>query len=124
MDRLARLVTTRRRNRALPASVAVSSASHSPPIVVAYPHDRIEYGEDKELQSCINGKEGIKLLKKSIKKSAKLNVTKSCTILIEGKQTCIHDGEWKDCPGGHEPGDFADQVRSEWSRLNASDDEE
>ncbi|BGP45725.1 hypothetical protein JCM10450v2_001555 [Rhodotorula kratochvilovae] len=70
------------------------------------------------LASCVEGKEGRELLRKSIRRAEKLEVRKSCTVLIEEEPVCIHDGTWKSCPGGHEVRDFAREVRDAWVKLN------
>lgn len=44
------------------------------------------------------GKEGKTLLRNSIKRTSnELNAKKSCTILLQGKVRCVHDGSWYDC---------------------------
>ena len=45
---------------------------------------------------------------------------KSCTILINHKVRCIHDGVWSECDGGHEPEDFVDTINIEYDNLNPS----
>lgn len=62
--------------------------------------------------ACATSAEGRALLRDSVLASGLLGVTKSCTILIEGEAVCVHDGTWKNCPNGHEIGDFVGQVRA------------
>ncbi|KAM0746153.1 hypothetical protein T439DRAFT_319485 [Meredithblackwellia eburnea MCA 4105] len=76
---------------------------------------------DKEVQPCVDSPHGRSLLLNSITRAQTLNITKSCTVIIDGKQVCIHDSTWKECPNGHEVADFAKQVRDEWDRLNRDD---
>ncbi|GAA6008850.1 GILT family protein [Rhodotorula paludigena] len=68
--------------------------------------------------SCVTGKEGRHLLLSSVRRAHKLGVTKSCTVLIEDKPVCVHDGTWKECPAGHEVGDFVREVKESWVKLN------
>ncbi|GAA5910110.1 hypothetical protein JCM6882_006519 [Rhodosporidiobolus microsporus] len=65
--------------------------------------------------------EGSHLLLSSVREAKKLEVQKSCTILIEKNKVCIHDSTWQSCPAGHAPADFAKQIRQEWESLNARD---
>jgi len=85
--------------------------------------------EESGIGACVgmdgSGKaaEGVQLLKDSVTNTASLNVTKSCTILINNKQVCVHDSEWKECEGGHTAKDFVKQIRAEYQKLNGEDDE-
>ncbi|KAG6854792.1 hypothetical protein C0991_001219 [Blastosporella zonata] len=65
------------------------------------------------------GSEGITLLKESVIRGHKLGIEKSCTILINGEQVCIHDGTWKNCQNGHSVNDFVKQINAEYDKLNA-----
>lgn len=63
----------------------------------------MEHGLDfQKLNSCISDEgEGIGLLRASIQRSQDNNITKSCTVRLEGEVRCIRDGgKWYDCPGG------------------------
>ncbi|KAF9462638.1 hypothetical protein BDZ94DRAFT_1260902 [Collybia nuda] len=62
--------------------------------------------------------EGINLLKQSIAMAEHLHVEKSCTVLINGRKVCIHDGTWKQCEDGHTVNDFVRQINDEYERLN------
>jgi len=64
------------------------------------------------------GSEGVVLLKKSVLLSEKMNVKKSCTIVISGRAVCVHDETWKECEMGHSVNDFVDQIEEEYERLN------
>ncbi|KAI5120682.1 hypothetical protein M0805_006971 [Coniferiporia weirii] len=64
------------------------------------------------------GEEGVNLLQESVKQTKELGITKSCTVLINNKQVCIHDGSWKECEDGHAPEDFVRQINNEYDRLN------
>ncbi|GAA5908266.1 hypothetical protein JCM8208_000360 [Rhodotorula glutinis] len=72
------------------------------------------------LATCVDGKEGRHLLVDSVKRAERLGVKSSCTILIEDKPICVHDGSWKQCPGGHDVRDFAREVREAFERLNSA----
>ncbi|KAJ7047381.1 hypothetical protein C8F04DRAFT_936682 [Mycena alexandri] len=64
------------------------------------------------------GEEGVELLRASTLRGKALGIEKSCTVLINHKKVCIHDGTWKECEGGHGVDDFVRQINSEYERLN------
>ncbi|KAG6861606.1 hypothetical protein C0995_014513 [Termitomyces sp. Mi166 len=66
------------------------------------------------------GSEGVALMKESIKLGQKLGIEKSCTILINGNEVCVHDGTWKNCENGHGVNDFVRQINEAYDRLNAA----
>ncbi|TNY20640.1 actin-related protein ARPC3, partial [Rhodotorula diobovata] len=72
----------------------------------------------EQIASCVEGKQGRSLLVESLRRAERLDVERSCTVLIEGEQVCVHDGSWKSCPGGHEVRDFAREVREAWDKVN------
>lgn len=43
------------------------------------------------------GAEGIQLLQQSVNDSIAAEIQKSCTIIINGRQVCIRDGNWYNC---------------------------
>lgn len=67
------------------------------------------------------GLEGAQLLQESVATTLQLGIKKSCTIIINGKQVCIHDGTWYECEGGHTPADFIRQINEEYEHLNRAD---
>jgi hypothetical protein len=69
------------------------------------------------------GAEGVALQIESIMATEALGISVSCTILINGRQVCIHDGVWKECEAGHTPNDFIRQINTEYERINSYDDE-
>jgi hypothetical protein len=68
------------------------------------------------------GAEGILLLQKSVRTTKVLGITRSCTILINGRRVCVHDEIWKECEAGHTPSDFIRQINTEYERINGYDD--
>jgi hypothetical protein len=65
----------------------------------------LEHGLDFDrLNRCASeddGAQGMELLRKSVERSADLNVTKSCTIRLNDEVRCIRDGgKWTDCDAG------------------------
>lgn len=75
----------------------------------------LEHGIDfSKLNECVsrdNGQHGWDLLRDSVTRSAKADVTKSCTIRLDDKVRCIRDGgEWKECKDGAKPKDLVRDV--------------
>lgn len=62
--------------------------------------------------------EGVQLLQESVRASHSLGIVNSCTIMINGKQVCIHDETWKQCENGHSPHDFVRQINEAYEKLN------
>jgi len=77
-----------------------------------------ETGQCAGLDGSGTGEEGIALLKKSVKLGKEMDITKSCTIVINGRKVCVHDSTWKECENGHSVGDFVRQINDEYARLN------
>ncbi|KAJ2805517.1 hypothetical protein H4R20_002063 [Coemansia guatemalensis] len=56
--------------------------------------------------NCATQQEGRDLLKQSIENTEFAGVARSATVYINGKNRCVEDGGWRECPGGHSPSDF------------------
>jgi len=74
----------------------------------------LEHGISFEkLNRCVSRDDGygLGLLKESVMRSKDANVTKSCTVRLDGEVRCIRDGgEWTECEGGHKPVDLIKDV--------------
>ncbi|KAF8076375.1 hypothetical protein FPV67DRAFT_1405948 [Lyophyllum atratum] len=77
-----------------------------------------EAGRCAGLDGSGKGSEGVALLKESVALAHKLGIKSSCTIRINGREVCIHDGTWKQCENGHTAGDFVRQINEEYDKLN------
>jgi len=79
-------------------------------------HDcALEHGISFEkLNDCASrddGEHGMELLRASVRDTARANVTKSCTVRLDGEVRCVRDGGvWTDCEAGHEPADLVKDV--------------
>ena len=81
----------------------------------------LEHGVDfQTLNDCISEEgEGMDLLRASVERSRHQNVTKSCTVRLNGKMRCVRDGgEWYDCPGGSKVSDLVGDVQDLYDDLN------
>lgn len=54
----------------------------------------------------------------TVKKAQRMGIEKSCSIFINNRLTCIHDGSWQECPEGHNPGDFERLIKEEYKSIN------
>ncbi|KAI8852197.1 hypothetical protein BC829DRAFT_373785 [Chytridium lagenaria] len=64
-----------------------------------------------DVQGCIYGEEGKKLLQTSLTSTIESEVIKSCTIFLNGKLRCIRDGRrWYNCPGGYSVDSFVESI--------------
>lgn len=73
----------------------------------------MEHGIDfDQVNKCISDEgEGVGLLRSSVLRSSESNVTKSCTVRLNGEVRCIRDGgEWYDCPGGSSVKSLVDDI--------------
>lgn len=75
----------------------------------------LEHGLDFDtLNHCMSrddGAYGMGLLRDSVRRSAALNVTTSCTIRLNDEVRCIRDGgKFKDCEGGSSPKDLIHDI--------------
>ncbi|KAI7858859.1 hypothetical protein BDC45DRAFT_433143 [Circinella umbellata] len=76
-------------------------------------------GKDYDpVQNCITSLNGIQLLTDSVERTQSLNVEKSCTIYIDNKLRCIHDGSWKECDGGYTISDFVHTIEEAYNKKN------
>lgn len=61
----------------------------------------IDFQTLNECATKEDGAYGLSLLRDSVRRTAKANVTTSCTIRLNHEIYCVRDdGEWKDCPNG------------------------
>lgn len=75
----------------------------------------LEHGIDMyKINKCAASDEGSlahDMLKASFNRSAEANVTKSCTVRLDGEVRCVRDGgEWTDCEGGHRVKDLVGDI--------------
>lgn len=63
--------------------------------------DEISEETADRVRGCYSSREGKDLLRESVDFTRSEGVTKSCTIWIDGRPRCIHDGGvWYNCPRG------------------------
>jgi enoyl-CoA hydratase/carnithine racemase len=88
-----------------------------------YPREFDTDDEDASLEDLAH--EARRLLRQSVRRTIKNEVTKSCTIDIsigsaaKDRSRCIVDrGAWVGCEEGHTPADFVRVIEREWKDLN------
>jgi len=62
------------------------------------------------INQCTTGDRGQKLFQASVAYTQSFNVGTSCTIYLQKQPRCVHDGVWKNCPGGYEIADFVRDI--------------
>jgi Gamma interferon inducible lysosomal thiol reductase (GILT) len=74
----------------------------------------------KKINSCISEEgKAQEMLRESVEKSAKANVTTSCTVRLNGKVRCVRDGgKWKDCEGGSDVKSLVKDVKKAFDEMN------
>jgi len=73
-----------------------------------------------DVRPCVEGERGTSLLKASVRLAEHMGIEKSCSIFIDNELVCIRDnGQWKECPAGHDTADFVQQIRDAYDDLNA-----
>lgn len=70
------------------------------------------------IQSCVASNKSNKLFHKSLKRTRLAAATKSCTIHINGKFWCMHDGFWSNCTEGHDEKSFIQAICSKYHGKN------
>lgn len=55
---------------------------------------------DSGVQTCVEGNEGNELLQNSVARSKAAEIHTSCTITVQDKVRCVHDGAWRNCEVG------------------------
>lgn len=69
----------------------------------------------EKLNDCMSkddGAYGMGMLRDSVTRSAKLGVSTSCTVRLNGKTRCVRDGgEWSHCEDGSEPEDLVKDIK-------------
>lgn len=86
----------------------------------------LEHGISTDrLNSCTSADDGslsVDLLRSSFNESAAANVSRSCTIRLEGEVRCVRDdGKWKDCEGGSTATDLVRDIKAahkkRWAQI-------
>jgi hypothetical protein len=70
------------------------------------------------VQSCVTSDESNKLFQKSLERTNLASVRKSCTIYINGKFWCMHDGFWLNCTEGRDEKSFIKAICSRYKGKN------
>lgn len=74
-------------------------------------------GVQEEIQACVKGPEGARLMAASAAEVKARGVKSSCTVMLDGAPRCVRDGgEWRDCPGGARDEDFVRSICAALSR--------
>lgn len=75
-----------------------------------------------DIDECVRSDKAIELFRKSLQKTQSAKATKSCTIHLNGKFWCMHDGSWYGCAEGHDEKSFIKAICSRYSGPNKPDE--
>ena len=53
--------------------------------------------DSAKLQACASGSRGAALLRQSIAHTDSLGIDVCCTVYVQKKEFCVHNGEWQQC---------------------------
>lgn len=71
-----------------------------------------------QVQSCITSNKSNKLFRRSLKRTRLAGATRSCTMHINGKFWCMHDGGWINCKEGTNEKNFIQAICSRYNGKN------
>jgi hypothetical protein len=71
-----------------------------------------------QIQKCVDSNRSNELFYQALERTRLASAKKSCTIHLNGKLWCIHDGSWSQCSEGH---DEISLLRAICSRYNRKD---
>jgi hypothetical protein len=67
-----------------------------------------------DVKSCVTSTKSNKLFHKSLERTRLASAKKSCTIHLNGKFWCMHDGFWSNCSEGHDEKSFIKSICSRY----------
>jgi hypothetical protein len=70
-----------------------------------------------DLESCVTSNKGNQLFRKSLERTRAAAARKSCTIYLDGKFWCMHDGYWLKCSEGHDERSFIKAICSRYHGM-------
>jgi len=71
-----------------------------------------------DIDICIKSNKADELFHKSLEKTRSASAKKSCTIHLNGKFWCMHDGTWYGCTEGRDEKSFIKAICSRYNGLN------
>ena len=70
------------------------------------------------VETCVSTNRANKLFHQSLEKTRLASVTKSCTMHLNGKFWCMHDGTWYGCSEGYDERSFIKSICSRYNGPN------
>ncbi|CAF1362135.1 unnamed protein product, partial [Adineta steineri] len=71
-----------------------------------------------DIDTCAKSDKGNQLFLKSLEKTRSASAKKSCTINLNGKFWCMHDGTWSGCSEGHDENSLIKAICSRYNGAN------
>lgn len=85
----------------------------------------ISFDKLNDCASRDEGSYGMDLLRQSVRHSASVNATTSCTVRLDEKARCVRDGgKWKQCKAGSSVDDLVDDIQKLWAKKNGKEGDE
>jgi hypothetical protein len=72
-----------------------------------------------DVQSCVTTMKSNQLFHNSLERTRASSVQKSCTMHINGRLWCMHDGYWLNCLEGQDPKSFIKSICSRYHGKNS-----
>ena len=73
-----------------------------------------------DVRSCVTSNKSNELFHKSLERTRLASAKKSCTIHMNGKFWCMHDGFWSNCLEGNDERSFIKAICSRYNGKNKS----
>ena len=74
--------------------------------------------EWSKIDACMKSKQANNLLSQAVDRTRAASAKKSCTIHLNGKFWCMHDGSWYGCSDGHDEKSFIQSICSRYNGTN------
>jgi hypothetical protein len=71
-----------------------------------------------DIETCVKSNKANELFSKSLQKTRSASARKSCTIHLNGKFWCMHDGTWYGCTEGQDEKSFIKAICSRYNGAN------
>ncbi len=71
-----------------------------------------------DIETCVQSTKANELFHESLQKTRSASATKSCTMHLNGKFWCMHDGYWSGCKEGHNEESLIKSICSRYTGEN------
>jgi hypothetical protein len=75
-----------------------------------------------EVEACVKSSQANDLFHRSLERTRAASAKKSCTMHLNGKFWCMHDGSWYGCSDGHDEKSFIKAICLRYSGQKKPDE--